>query len=128
MHFPHAHGSLDADSSPRERASARRTPFFFFRKRTARTLEKQWEESKQKEAGRRPESNRGLLHPKQEFYHLTTAPPLETSKAQFSRRCPIYFYACRGRFFFVLMGVPNKKNGETMQGIQQVASLCFFFL
>ncbi len=24
--------------------------------------------------GRRPESNRGLLHPKQEFYHLTTAP------------------------------------------------------
>ncbi len=29
---------------------------------------------KQKSIGRRPESNRGLSHPKREFYHLTTAP------------------------------------------------------
>jgi hypothetical protein len=35
--------------------------------------------------GRCPESNRGLLHPKQEFYHLTTAPFVEIVDRNFMR-------------------------------------------
>lgn len=67
----------------------RNKPAFFFLKK------------KRKDGGRRPESNRGLLHPKQEFYHLTTAPPVETPSVQLSRRCPIY--ACHCRLFLVLL-------------------------
>lgn len=45
---------------------------------------------KKKNGGRRPESNRGLLHPKQEFYHLTTAPSVEDPKARLLLRPLIY--------------------------------------
>lgn len=42
--------------------------------------------------GRRPESNRGLLHPKQEFYHLTTAPPVDISPEAFFRPPPVKIF------------------------------------
>ncbi len=63
--------------------------------------------------GRRPESNRGLSHPKREFYHLTTAPPM-ISVCFFENNLNLFFlesnFDCFGCFYFFFLNQEKRKK------------------
>lgn len=74
--------------------------------------------------GRRPESNRGLLHPKQEFYHLTTAPPVDISPEAFFRPPPPSKFFSISSLLCVYKRKKEKKNNRPFSQEKGCVAFC----